>query len=423
MTEELTREIIGIANRSKWKKVKTFIISLLKKTLKEDAGYVIVVLDGIVNKKKVSEHNFTINSKREVEKIKLIDQFEHLSLYQYTELTSDHISLSIEDNMIVLLAKYMGVDVNHGKYFDFSIHIDSINSPFFTVGTENRINCAEIVELIQSTENERHEKKNEEEKEEDINYEVQTFESLTGKNAIWRGKETKQFIQWKEKISQKYYEKTECPAYYSGNPTKNFIEYLSSILPKAKKAVKKKQKRKGKESSESNDQKSTTEKDIFERIMGKNAIWRGKETNQFKKWKEKTSKEYYLQTNCPAYYDGKITTNYCDYLCELPEKMRSEDSKRKNSKSKKLKKHVKNSTNKKKVTNVKNEVKNNHNYEAQIFEEISNKKAIWNGKETKSFRKWKNKISEKYRDSTGGYTYYGDKLTSPYKEYLSSFLQ
>ena len=141
MSEELTREIIGLAHKSKWVRVKEFIKLVVEKTLKEDTGYFVLALDAVIKKKRTAEYDILITKKAQIKEIDDVDDFSNFSLYQISETTNDHISVSKENNVIIVLSKYFGPEVDHAKFFDFTVHLDSLNNPFFSDGTGNIISC------------------------------------------------------------------------------------------------------------------------------------------------------------------------------------------------------------------------------------------------------------------------------------------
>jgi hypothetical protein len=56
------------------------------------------------------------------------------------------------------------------------------------------------------------------------------FESVTGKNAIWSGSETQNFLKWKHRTHKKYKKDTGKYPYYKQNLTKNFKNYLKKTF-------------------------------------------------------------------------------------------------------------------------------------------------------------------------------------------------
>jgi hypothetical protein len=440
MSEIITREIIGLARKSEWNKVKEYIKELIKKTLKKNAGYTLIAIDAYINNKEESELSFLIEKNSDLKNINQIKNFSNLSIYQYTKTSIDHISISQKNGVIFLIAKYMGPEINHHGYFDFAVHIDPINDPFFTDGSGQILSCSEMLKIInkdnivkdkkakdkkvkgkEAKENKtktikikaRSEPKQIKEiKPEDI--EAYLFETLIGKKALWSGKETITFKKWKKKVVNEYKKETRKYAYYKGKPTNNFIQYMK-ILSKykynkdKKPAAKKKSAQKKKDTKTSNKvEKDISEASIFETLIGKKALWSGKETITFKKWKKKVVNEYKKETGKYAYYKGKPTNNFTQYLKNL--------SKYKYNKDKKPVAKKK-TAQKKKDTKTSNKVEKDIS-EASIFETLIGKKALWSGKETILFKKWKKKVVDKYKKETGKYAYYKGNPTNNFKQYM-----
>ncbi|TFG29002.1 MAG: hypothetical protein EU532_04060 [Promethearchaeota archaeon] len=265
MSEIVTREIIGLAQKSKWQKILEVTKTLVKKTLKNRAGYTVVALDAIINNKKREEFSDLIQSVDDLNKLDGISSFSMLSLYQFTDTSSDHINISHQDGIIILIAKYMGPAIEHHEYFDFMVHMDPLQDPYFTYGTGKILNCTDMLDLINKNreikektiksskatiKKEKKESESKDKKEQEVqNIEALTYEKLKGKNAEWGGTETKTFIAWKKRISDKYTTDTGKGAYYRGNPTKNYINYLEKLSkptlkkkPVVKKSASKKKK-------------------------------------------------------------------------------------------------------------------------------------------------------------------------------------
>ncbi len=257
MSEIVTREIIGLAQKSKWHKILEVIKTLVKNTLNNKAGYILVALDALINKRKRQELSFLIQSVNDLKKLDEIESFSMLSLYQYTDTSSDHINISQQDGIIILIAKYMGPAIEHHEYFDFMVHMDPIYDPYFTYGRGQILSCADMLELMNKNRksNEKTNKpikaeitrkttepESKAKKEIDSqNIEALIYEKLKGKNAEWGGTETKAFSVWKMGIAKKYSQNTGKGAYYKGNPTKNYKKYLEELSkPKKKKIVQKK---------------------------------------------------------------------------------------------------------------------------------------------------------------------------------------
>lgn len=251
-----TREIIGIAHKSKWKEIKEFIKALVKITLNKEAGYALVVLDGTIQKKRKKEFSYLIQSNNQIKKIDEISSFGTLSLYQYTETSNDHINISQQNGVIILITKYMGPAINHHEYFDFAVHLDPIHDPFFTDSSGRVLSCSDIIKVINPTmkpkekqsktkpakTKKRKPKKSKAKKGkaksqpkqkkiiQNKNFEATIFEKLTGKKAIWGGNETKAYKSWKEKTLNKFKKEVERIAYYNGKPTTKYAAYLETLL-------------------------------------------------------------------------------------------------------------------------------------------------------------------------------------------------
>ncbi|TFG07000.1 MAG: hypothetical protein EU539_06140 [Promethearchaeota archaeon] len=325
MSEEITREIIGLTRKSKWNQLKGFIRNIIKETLKRNAGYSLVALDAQLGSKKRAEYNSSIKSKRDTEKIMQIRKFSNLSLYQYSNTSSDHISLSQNGEVITFIAKYFGPSLNYQHYFDFSIHLDAISDPVFSNGNGKALSSSEFLKSINNHVKDKKKKSKPRKKTtkkqqrvgpEDI--EKIIFEKLHEKKAIWGGSETKKFKKWKGKISAKYHDETGNNAYYRGKPTRNFQNYLNSLSKKKsvqKKSLKKKGRKKGKKIQKK--QVEISEAVVFETLKDKKAIWGGKETKSFQKWKNRISQEYRKETGAPTHYREKLTKNYKAYLGNL----------------------------------------------------------------------------------------------------------
>jgi len=326
MPEESLREIIGLAKKSRWIQVKKFIKVIIGKTLKKEVGYNLTALDVSINGKNKSKYNALIKNKENIKEIDKISDFSHLSLYQASQSSNNLIDLSQINGTIIVLAKYLGPVVDNHQIFDFSIHLDTIDEPFFTIGSGRKINGSEILEIINKntkpiikTKKDMLKKKSKQVKDPEINnLEVFVFEKLTNKNAIWNGSETKAFQNWKAKIKNKYRIETGKITYYKGKPTRQFSLYLENLINKRPIKNKKLTKNLDKNTSNSNKQsKEILEKKIFETLTGKNAIWNESETKNFKDWKNRVYKKYSKDTGRNPYFKGNLTQNYKKYLKNL----------------------------------------------------------------------------------------------------------
>ena len=280
MIEEITREIIGIAQQTRWTEIIKFIEVLIKKTLKKGSEYSLVVINALVNNHKEAEFSHVISNFKDSAVLYEISSFELLSLYQYTEFTTTHINITNHDGVIIVIAKYFGPDLDHPKYFDFSIHLDGISDPFFTSRTGEKIQLINLIDLInnqktqltrthkgnpKTTQGKSQEKESYKKKPSKIvNLEAQIYENLSDKNAVWSGSETKQFKLWKKKAIKEFKELTGRNPYYGRELTQDYENFLLN-RPEIK---------------------------IFERITRKNAYWNGNETKQFKQWKNRIIKQY-----------------------------------------------------------------------------------------------------------------------------------
>ncbi|MFX0082588.1 MAG: hypothetical protein ACFE94_12640 [Candidatus Hodarchaeota archaeon] len=323
MSEVSLREIIGIAKNSKWNQIKKFVKFIVRNTLKKNSKYNLTALDVLINGKKELKYDRIIKTKEEIKEIDKIKDFNQFSLYQTTSTSNNHINISQNNETIIVLAKYLGPYLDDPQIFDFSVNLDAINDPFFTIGNGKKINCSEILEIFnkkakpvsaqQKEPPKERAKKVEDFKTEDL--ELMVFEKLTNKNAIWNETETKAFHNWKAKIKNKYRLETGKITHYKGKPTKLFALHLHSLLKnkdvKEKKPTKPKDKKplKPKEDIE-----KITEQYIFEKVTGKKAIWNGSETQNFVKWKQRAHKNYKKSTEKNPYYRQKLTNNYRNYL-------------------------------------------------------------------------------------------------------------
>lgn len=324
MSEESLRELIGLARKSNWNHVKKGIKFIIQKTLKKGAGYNLTALDVSINGKKQPKLTIAIKNNEKVREIDKITDFNHLSLYQATQNSNNLIEVSQNNGTLIVLAKYLGPSLKNHELFDFSVHLDVLDDPFFTIGNGKKLDCSEILNIINTnsapkvkTKIEKKEPKEVEEiKIQDI--EVLVFEKLTEKNANWNGVETKTFQNWKAKLKNKYRIESGNIAYYKGKPTKKYSLYLDNLLinkgNKTKKPTKKLNK---KESSTKTGVKEFSEQFIFRTLTGKNAIWNSAETKNFIDWKRRIYKKYTKDTKKNPYYRGKLTQNFQKYLKNL----------------------------------------------------------------------------------------------------------
>ncbi len=416
MSEESLREIIGLVETSKWNQVKKFIKFVIQKTLKKNMEYRLTALDVSINGKKQPNYNSIIKNRENIKSIDKINDFNHLSLYQSTQSSNNLIDISQNNGTIVVLAKYMGPSLNDHQIFDFSVHMDVLEDPFFTNGTGKKLSCAEFLRTInhkKQPEIKSHQRKIKNDlkqlKEEKIpqDVEVFVFEKLTNKNAIWNGTETNAFKNWKARNVNKYRIESGKFTYYKGKPTNQFSQYLKSLLenkiyrknktpikPKSKKSIPKKE------------DKEFSEAVVFKTLTGRNAVWNGMETKNFQEWKVRVANKYRKETGKTAYYKGKFTSNFTQYLRNLPK-----------NKANKKKIPVK-----KKTSNTKPKIEEKAISESFVFKALTGKNAVWNGTETKNFQEWKRKIGKRYQKETGKKTYYGGNLTQNFKNFLENLV-
>ena len=326
MLEESLREIIGLAKKSKWSQIKKFIKFVIEKTLKKEAGYNLTALDVSINGKKKSKYSALIKNKQSIKEIDKISDFSCLSLYQATQSSNNLFDITQNNGTIIILAKYLGPTVNNHQIFDFSVQLDSIDEPFFTIGSGRKIKGSEILEIINKntkpkikTKKDIPKKKSKHVKAPEIlNLEAFVFEKLTKKKAIWGGSETTAFQNWKAKIKNKYRIEMGKMTHYKGKPTKQFSLYLAKLSNKRPTKDKKQIKKLEKNVTNSNKHsKDNIEKKIFETLTGKNAIWSESETKNFRDWKNRFYKKYGKDTGRNPYYKGNLTQNYKKYLKNL----------------------------------------------------------------------------------------------------------
>jgi hypothetical protein len=314
MTEEILREIIGLAPKSKWNKVKQFIVEIVKKTLKNSEGYTLVALDAQIKDKQEPELSLSITTTDELKNINQIKSFSNLSLYQYTQDFSNHINLTQSNGTIVLIAKFMGPEINHNDYFDFAIYIDPIEEPHFTTGTGQTLSCSELLKIFKK------EKK----------IETNRIKSIkTGTKQIKPKKREKK--------------KTDTKKSKPKTPRKKPIKKAKSKPKKEKVTITKvkntinKGYTKPKQITETKPE--DMEASIYEKIKGKNAIWAGAETKTYQVWKNISAKKYRKETGKNPYYKGVPTQGYIKYLEKLS-RLQKKNTKDKKSVAKKKKNSI-----------------------------------------------------------------------------------
>ncbi|MHA1985265.1 MAG: hypothetical protein ACW98D_01380 [Promethearchaeota archaeon] len=439
MLESIPKEIIGIAYVSEWDHIKQFVKALLSMTLDSKEEYSLIALNAIINNKRYEEYDVQIKSKAQIKLLSSITDFEKISLYQYSEYKRNNISISKDKNVIVFTAQYMDPEIDHTNYFDFAIYLDSFDLPYFSDNKGNVFGCQEIMEIIHRFKPKASKKVKKPEPSKKLNTiksEVETYEKITKKNAIWNGSETKTFQKWKMRVHKEFREKTGGFPYYKGKITQKYELYLNSFIkkpiskktpprkPKIKKSSVKRPNTKGTVDKKKPTIKNLTplnlEVKIYEKITKKNAMWIGSETKTFQKWKMRVHKEFREKTGGFPYYKGKITQKYELYLNNL---IKKPISKKVSPKTPKIKKStVKRPTTKGAADKKKPTIKTLTplNFEAKIYEKLTGKNPIYGGRITKTFENWKLKIHKKFQQKVSGKPYYKGALTQKYKKYLSS---
>jgi hypothetical protein len=279
--------------------MKQFIIEVVKKTLNKNSEYTLVALDAQLKEKEEPELCMSIQSIDDLKNINQLKSFSNLALYQYTPTASNHINVSQNDGVIILIAKFMGPEINHQDYFDFAVHLDPIHDPLFTNGSGVPLNCSDMLKLINKEKKVKDKKSKAikvkpikpKEKISDIkkkrvskiktsktkekieagkkqktksknpkakgskrsirtktpeiigtkkieNVEISIYEKLKEKNAMWAGAETKTYQDWKNKSANRYRKESGKTAYYKGQPTNGYIKYLEKLSPNKKIKVK-----------------------------------------------------------------------------------------------------------------------------------------------------------------------------------------
>ena len=440
MFESIPKEIIGIAYASEWDHIKQFVRALLEMTLDSEEEYSLIVLNAIINNKKYEEYDVQIKSKAQFNILSSITDFEKISLYQYSEYKRNNINISKDKNVIVFTAQYMGPEIDHTNYFDFAIYLDSFNLPYFSDNKGNVFECHEIMEIIHRFKPKAPKKVKKPEPPKKLNMsksEVETYEGITKKNAIWNGSETKTFQKWKMRVHKEFREKTGGFPYYKGKITQKYDLYLNNLIkkPVSKKTPLKKPKVKRSTvrspivKSSVNKKKPTIknltllnlEAIIYKKLTGKNTTYGGRITKACENWKLKIQKEFREKTGGFPCYKGKITQKYDIYLNNLIKKPVSKKAPPKKPKVKRsaVRSHiVKSSVDKKKPT-----IKNLPllNLEAKIYKKLTGKNTIYGGSITKAFKNWKLETHKDFQQKIGGKPYYKGNITKKYGIYLSSF--
>ena len=439
MFESIPKEIIGIAYASEWDHIKQFVKALLEMTLDSEEEYSLIVLNAIINNKKYEEYDVQIKSKAQFNILSSITDFEKISLYQYSEYKRNNITISKDKNVIVFTAQYMGPEIDHTNYFDFAIYLDSFNLPYFSDNKGNVFECHEIMEIIHRFKPKATKKVKKPEPPKKLNSfksEVETYERITKKNAIWTGSETKTFQKWKMRVHKEFREKTGGFPYYKGNLTKKYELYLNNLIkkPVSKKSPPKKPKVKKATvrrpiAKVTVDKKKPTikilkplnlEADIYKKLTGKNPIYGGKITKACENWKLKNHKRFQQKVGGKPYYKGNLTKKYELYLNNLIKKPVSKKSPPKKPKVKKatVRRPIAKVTVDKKKPTIK--ILKPLNLEADIYKKLTGKNPIYGGKITKACENWKLKNHKRFQQKVGGKPYYKGNLTKKYEIYLKS---
>ena len=439
MFESIPKEIIGIAYSSKWDNIKQFIEALLNMTLDSEEKYSLIAFNAIINNKRYEEYDVQIQSKAEIKLLSSITDFEKISLYQYSEYKRNIINVSKDKNVIVFIAQYMGPEIDHTNYFDFAIYLDSFDLPYFSDNKGNVFECHEIIEIIRRFEPKAPKKVKKPEPPKKVNpfkSEVETYERITKKKAIWRGNETKTFQKWKMGVHKEFREKTGGFPYYKEKITKKYELYLNNLIKKPvskktppKKSTVKKSTVRSPIAKDTIDEKKTSiknlkplnlEAEIYKKLTGKNLLYGGKITKAYENWKLKNHKEFQQKVGGKPYYKGNLTKKYELYLNNLIKKSISKKTPPKKSTVKKstVKSPIAKDTAGKKKPMIKN--LKPLNLEAEIYKKLTGKNLLYGGKITKAYENWKLKNHKEFQQKVGGKPYYKGNLTKKYKMYLNS---
>jgi len=439
MFANIPKEIIGIAYASEWDHIKQFIQALLHMTLNSDEPYSLIILNGIINNKRREEYDVQIKSKDQFKILSSITEFEKISLYQYSEHKRNVINVSKDKDVIVFTAQYMGPEIDHTNYFDFAIYLNSFDPPYFSDNKGNVFECHEIMDIIhrfkpktpkEVKKQELHKKLN------TLKSEVETYEIISKKKAIWSGSETKTFQKWKLSVQKEFQQKVGGKPYYKGNLTKKYGLYLNSLsktpvskkTPPKKPTVKKSTVRSPiakksvdkKKSAIKNLTPVNLEAEIYKKLTGKNPIYGGNITKNFENWKLKNHKDYQQKIGGMLYYKGTLTKKYKIYLNSLIKKPVSKKTPPKKPTVKKS--TVRSPIAKKTVVKKKPTIKNLTplNLEARVYKRLTGKNLIYGGKVTKAFEDWKLKNHNNFQQKIGGKPYFKGNITKKYEIYLSS---
>ena len=429
MFGNIPKEIIGIAYASEWDNIKQFIQALLHMTLNSEEVYSLIVLNAVINNKKCEEYDVQIKSKDQFKLISAITDFEKFSLYQYSEHKRNIINVSKDKNIIVFTAQYMGPEIDHTNYFDFAIYLDSFTPPYFSDNKGNVFDCHEIMEIIQRFKPKAPKEVKKPEPSKKLNAfksEVETYEGITKKKAIWSGSETKTFQKWKMNVQKEFQQKVGGKPYYKGNLTKKYGLYLNNLIktPVSKKTPPKKSTVKSPIAKDTVDKKKSTikiltplnlEPEIYKKLTGKNPTYGGKITKAFENWKLENHKEFQQKVGGKPYYKGNLTKKYGLYLNNL---IKTPVSKKTPPKKSTVKSPIAKYTVDKKKPTIINLTP--LNLESEIYKKLTGKNLMYGGKITKGFEDWKLKNHKKFQQKIGGKPYYKGNITKKYEIYLSS---
>jgi len=434
MLESIPKEIIGIAYASEWDHIKQFVKALLELTLGSEEEYSLIVLNAIINNKRYEEYDVQIKSKAQINLLSSITDFEKISLYQSSEYRRNNINISKDKNVIVFSAQYMGPEIDHTNYFDFAIYLDSFNLPYFSDNKGNVFECQEIMEIIHRFKPKAPKKVKKIEPPKNLNSfksEVETYERITKKNAMWSGSETKTFQKWKMRVHKEFREKTGGFPYYKGKITQKYDLYLNNLIkkpvskktPPKKPKVKKSTVRRPIAKAPVDKKKPTIkilkplnlEANIYKKLTGKNPIYGGRITKVFVDWKLKNHKEFQQKVGGKPYYKGNLTNKYELYLNNLIKKPVSKKTPLKKTTGRSP--IAKDTLDKRKPT-IK--ILKSLNLEAEIYKKLTGKNLMYGGKMTKAYENWKLKNNERFQQKVGGKPYYKGNLTKKYEIYLKS---
>ena len=431
MFESIPKEIIGIAYASEWDNIKQFVIALLEMTIDSEEEYSLIVLNAIINNKKYEEYDVQIKSKAQFNLLSSITDFEKISLYQYSEYRRNNINISKQKNVIVFTAQYMGPEIDHTNYFDFAIYLDSFNLPYFSDNKGNVFECHEIIQRFKPKAPKKVKKPEPPKKLNRFKSEVEIYERITKKNAMWSGSETKTFQKWKMNVQKEFQQKVGGKPYYKGNLTKKYGLYLNNLIktPVSKKTPPKKSTVKSPIAKDTVDKKKPTikiltplnlEPEIYKKLTWKNPTYGGKITKAFENWKLENHKEFQQKVGGKPYFKGNLTKKYGLYLNNLIKTPVSKKTPQKKPLPKKspVKSPIAKDTVDKKKPTIINLIP--LNLESEIYKKLTGKNLIYGGRITKTFEVWKLKNHNEFQQKVGGKPYYKGNLTKKYEIYLKS---